>query len=639
MKKYIDVVFNREGQPISGASVRVKLAGTSTDAVIYSDNGITPKSNPVNTNTNGEFSFYVEDGRYDLVYSGAGLSTRTDSDVVIEDAADKFSDIASDLGSSMVGYMPSGTGAVATTVQDALRGVSVSIEDFGGGVSKSATVNASAIQAGIDYLNTTYGGGFLDLPGGVITSNPFVQKTGVILCGKGINATELKLANGANADFIVSQNFSTLTGQNKWLASDGVQHGLGFKNLRINGNKANQSAGDGVKLYAKRLHIENVLIYDVYGIGWYSEAGDVAGQTSWYDLPESQINGLWVRYCGSHGFQFRGPHDAYIGGVCVNQCGGKGVSFETSAGVYNGSADINFAHIYANTDQGFYSSAQIRGQQIISESNHKEGVQLDSWYSQISMLQVYDNCRTSGTYNCVVSGRYNTISQVQHKNNSYLKSGISVTGQDSTVTGIISEGNASTGTGVVIASTAIHSSVQGVVRGFSGVGGTGVITNSGGACSYLKSDFVLENNSTCWNNSSAGYAGQYRMVIHASAGQVGFTGQGPAVTDCTESWDVVGQVDPATTLLSEIRKLSGGNIDLNTTAEQTITIGCSELLGLTPEPEDVTFGIYYSGSNTTWELAYLRLASVTSSLVTFKLKLRVAAGAAETAKITMTVKL
>ena len=89
MKKYIDVVFDRNGSPIVNVQVRVKIAGTSTDAVIYSDNGITTKSNPVLTDANGGFSFYVEDGRYDLYFSGSNLSSRTETDVVIEDSLDR----------------------------------------------------------------------------------------------------------------------------------------------------------------------------------------------------------------------------------------------------------------------------------------------------------------------------------------------------------------------------------------------------------------------------------------------------------------------------------------------------------------------------------------------------------------------
>lgn len=90
MQKYHDTVQSRNsGRPVSGASVLVKtLAGVT--ATIYSDNGVTPVSNPLTTDANGYFSFYAADGRYTLTISGAGIDTRTISDVLLEDPADNI---------------------------------------------------------------------------------------------------------------------------------------------------------------------------------------------------------------------------------------------------------------------------------------------------------------------------------------------------------------------------------------------------------------------------------------------------------------------------------------------------------------------------------------------------------------------
>lgn len=122
MKKHIDVVFNREGQPLPGIFVRVKSAGTSTDAVLYSDNGTTVKANPVITDSNGGFSFYVADGRYDLTYSGSGLTTRTDSDVVIEDALDKLRELV-----SVTDFGAVGDGVTSDTAAFALAATASSV--------------------------------------------------------------------------------------------------------------------------------------------------------------------------------------------------------------------------------------------------------------------------------------------------------------------------------------------------------------------------------------------------------------------------------------------------------------------------------------------------------------------------------
>lgn len=64
------------------------LAGTLTTATLYSDEGVTPKSNPTTTDSKGVFSFYIEDGRYDIQISGTGLTTYTQEDVEVADIKD-----------------------------------------------------------------------------------------------------------------------------------------------------------------------------------------------------------------------------------------------------------------------------------------------------------------------------------------------------------------------------------------------------------------------------------------------------------------------------------------------------------------------------------------------------------------------
>jgi hypothetical protein len=163
MYHYFDSVFKAAGQVVTiapDAIVTVFDADTTNLAAIYSDNGVTLKSNPFPVDrTTGSFDFYAADGLYDIRISGAGINTATLQNVRLEDPTEPsdavFSnveienldvtgsgqgpgnspfvtdaDLSASAGSSLVGFLQSGTGAVARTVQDELR-ERISVTQFG----------------------------------------------------------------------------------------------------------------------------------------------------------------------------------------------------------------------------------------------------------------------------------------------------------------------------------------------------------------------------------------------------------------------------------------------------------------------------------------------------------------------------
>lgn len=79
----------------------------------------------------------------------SGITSTNVQTAIPESAANLASSISAPTGTSLVGYLPAGTGAVATTVQTKLR-ESVSVKDFGAdstGVANSTTafINARAV--------------------------------------------------------------------------------------------------------------------------------------------------------------------------------------------------------------------------------------------------------------------------------------------------------------------------------------------------------------------------------------------------------------------------------------------------------------------------------------------------------------
>jgi len=84
-----DIVLNRFGQPVAGATVTVCTSGAtgtpcSPLAAIYSDRGLTqPLANPMSSDGQGNYYFYAAPGRYMVQLSGAGVSTTTIPDVLL----------------------------------------------------------------------------------------------------------------------------------------------------------------------------------------------------------------------------------------------------------------------------------------------------------------------------------------------------------------------------------------------------------------------------------------------------------------------------------------------------------------------------------------------------------------------------
>lgn len=84
MQKFVNSVADSTGAPVAGASVQVNVQGGGA-ATIYSDNGVTVTTNPLTTDTNGSFSFYAADGRYQVVISGSNIQTQTINDLLLVD--------------------------------------------------------------------------------------------------------------------------------------------------------------------------------------------------------------------------------------------------------------------------------------------------------------------------------------------------------------------------------------------------------------------------------------------------------------------------------------------------------------------------------------------------------------------------
>ena len=150
--------LDNNGSPLSGGLLYTYQAGTALAANTYtSASGVTPNSNPVVLNAAGRVQgeIWLTQGQaYKFVLkTSTGVTLGTYDNVPGANdltALNTFeAALAAPTGSSLVGFIQSGTGAVATTVQTKLR-ESVSVMDFIPAAQQAAIINGTSSLATYD---------------------------------------------------------------------------------------------------------------------------------------------------------------------------------------------------------------------------------------------------------------------------------------------------------------------------------------------------------------------------------------------------------------------------------------------------------------------------------------------------------
>ena len=137
--------FDSNGDPLSGGKLYSYDAGTTTPRATYTDStGSIANANPVILDTRGEASVWMDSSPYKLsLYTASNVLVWTVDGLNGGDQA-TLAKLAASGGSALVGFIQSGTGAVARTAQAKMR-ESVSVLDFGA-VGDGVTNDTAAIQ-------------------------------------------------------------------------------------------------------------------------------------------------------------------------------------------------------------------------------------------------------------------------------------------------------------------------------------------------------------------------------------------------------------------------------------------------------------------------------------------------------------
>ena len=146
--------FDANGAPLANGLLYTYAAGTTTPQATYTDStGVSANTNPVILDSRGEASVWLDTPLYKMaLYDSTNVLIWTVDNI---GGFATLAQLAASGGSDLIGYLPAGTGAVATTVQAKLR-ESVSVKDFGA-VGDNSADDTSAIQTAVDSLS--YGQG------------------------------------------------------------------------------------------------------------------------------------------------------------------------------------------------------------------------------------------------------------------------------------------------------------------------------------------------------------------------------------------------------------------------------------------------------------------------------------------------
>jgi hypothetical protein len=214
------------GLPLVGGSVFHYIPSTTTPKTTYQDEALTiANPNPIILDARGQAIIWGSGDYRQVLQDSLGNLIW---DQVVSDASASISAqitafialLASSVGSSLIGFIQSGAGAVLRTMQSKMREASVSITDFGAVAGADCT---AAIMAGHAAL-AARGGGTLYVPG---ATSPYIISSTLIF-----NAANITLRGDGPSSVLMAENNAAL---NTMLNSSA--NGFRLEDIVLDGNR------------------------------------------------------------------------------------------------------------------------------------------------------------------------------------------------------------------------------------------------------------------------------------------------------------------------------------------------------------------------------------------------------------------
>jgi hypothetical protein len=274
------------GVPLVGGQVYTYAAGTTNKKATFTDAaGTVQQPNPISLNVRGEpdspiywsgsYRVDVRDAQGNLVYSVDNFNTDPAGLWTI------FTTLLTAAGSSLVGFIQAGAGAVKRLAQDKLR-ESVSVLDFGA-VGDGVADDTDEIIAAAAYARVSNKA--LRITAGTYLVSKSLDFSGLTVYGDGTEKSVIQ-ATGAQFDVI------TTTGKT-YLRDFSVQGGWDGATAGQSGHAVAATAAAGS--YPFNVHLDNLRILNAKKNGVYIERGGY-----------SSINRCKINACGLHAIELYG---------------------------------------------------------------------------------------------------------------------------------------------------------------------------------------------------------------------------------------------------------------------------------------------------------------------------------------------
>ena len=222
-----------------------------------------------------------------------------------------------------------------------------------GAIGDGVRDDTKAIQTALDSCSER--GGRVYVPPGVYRTRTLTIKSRVHLAGAGIEASVLKLADGANEDLIQTDRHATLVGTN---ATEGPFN-WSIRDLTLDGNRAKNSSGCGLRAYGWGYTLADLRVRQCAGAGIDSEwstsdpPDTPGGQGTPGDSMEAQLINLKVHNCGSGGILWRGPHDSQFLNCVVYSTKTIGIHIHSGPKFSSTGCQLVNCHVWGGHEYGF----------------------------------------------------------------------------------------------------------------------------------------------------------------------------------------------------------------------------------------------------------------------------------------------